>query len=43
MAGAPIFLKISPVFRFFKIINFYKNFIENIYFSLFENFLNRFN
>ena len=34
------FLKFSD---FFEIINFDKNFIENIYFLLFENFMYRFN
>ena len=31
------------IFRFFEIINFVTNFFENIYFSLFENFMYRFN
>ena len=40
LGGASIiFLKFSD---FFDIINFDKNFIENIYFLLFENFMYRF-
>ena len=48
LGGASIFLGGASIFflkfsDFFEIINFDKNFIENIYFLLFENFMYRFN